>query len=304
MKPIPILIASALVATAAGAGTSLFLSDDGRGRVDAGGPEETEGSLQVALDRLEGTLERIAARQDELDRELAAETLATPNAPAPSVEVSPEDIERAVARWLEANGSPELAGPAPEADDDPMAAMDTSELLELLIANGSGDQRLWQSVRDAGRMDEVLAAFEETCEMDPNNPDLRVELAGAYIQKIFEVGSGPLAGVYGQKADEAFARALELDETHWDARFGKAIALSNWPAFLGKTGEAIHHLEVLTEQQQGQPKEARFGDTYLFLGNMYQRTGETEKALEAWRKGLALFPGRDDLAEQIRLNEG
>ena len=132
---------------------------------------------------------------------------------------------------------------------------------------------------------------------------MHTALADAYLQKVFDLGPGPLQALYSQKTDAAFDRALELDDGHWEARFGKALALSNWPSFQGKSGEAIHNFEVLLEQQETRPVEDRFEDTYFFLGNMYREAGDADKAMDVWRKGRDLFPGSERLAEQIATGE-
>ena len=81
------------------------------------------------------------------------------------------------------------------------------------------------------------------------------------------------------------------------------MALSNWPEFLGKTGEAIRQFETLVAQQEEQTAKPHFAQTYFILGNMHQRKGDSQTALEVWRRGLALFPDDEDLREQIRVNE-
>lgn len=272
-------------------------------------PESTPVASDAdGLQRLANTLASIEERQARLERSLA-EMEALP-APSPAREAAgTDDVERIVAAWMEENVGGSAAAPEPSAVEmqlaNSVAAAPLERLIDMLLDDDSfseiEQQDMWQKVRDVGRMDEVMAELEERCELEPNNPDLRVDLAEAYIQKIFDVGNGPLAGVYGSKADEAYDRALELDPTHWDARFNKAVALSNWPAFLGKTGEAIQNFEILIAQQKDQPQEPQFAQTYLFLGNMYQQTGDAEKALQAWRSGAELFPQDEALLEQLRL---
>jgi tetratricopeptide (TPR) repeat protein len=214
-------------------------------------------------------------------------------------------IDEAVARWMAEHA---LAGSTESTEDHDgllaggVAEGSVEDLLDLLLngeLDGIATQELWQQLRDEGRLDEVIAEFERRAELNPLDPDLQKDLGNAYLQKIFEVGNGPLAGVFGTKADEAFDRALELDENHWEARLTKAIALSNWPAFTGKTGEAIRNFEILVEQQQNQPASPHFAQTYYFLGNMYQQTGNQAKALEIWQQGLGRYPDSEMLRQQL-----
>lgn len=263
---------------------------------------------QVAA--LERALGELRTRVVALDQRLAAQPLASPAQPAARApELSQEALEAAVAAVLarqEGGAARSLARTEQRERVEGIGAAPIADLMEMLRDGNQGSfegQELWQAIRDAGRMDDVLAEFERLAEASPRNPDLQAELGEAYIQKIFEVGGGPLAGKYGNLADQAFDRALEADPEHWEARFQKAVALSNWPEFMGKMGESLHQFETLVEQQERQAAKPQFAQTYFFLGNMYQRKGDAKAALDAWRRGLALFPDSEMLREQIRLNE-
>ena len=166
-------------------------------------------------------------------------------------------------------------------------------------------QALWSALGEKGLSDELVAMFEDRVEREPNDPDLRVELGSAYLQKVFEVGgSSPTAGMWAMKADAAFDAALALDENHWEARFSKAISYSFWPPALGMQNKAIAQFETLLQQQQSQPPSPQFAQTYYFLGNMYQQTGNPGKALQVWQQGLALYPGNDQLMAQLAAAQG
>jgi len=293
------LVTSFLVVTLAGSSSAAETRDDG-------GLAERLGRMQEALDSL-------ATQQGELARAVAERAPRQVEAAAPP-RVPVDEIDRAVARWMEENAArlaPEEAstrgavGSAAPALLAGIEHADVSDLIAALIHDGELDfqnNELWQALRDSGRIDDVLAEFERMAREDPTNPDLQVAVGGAYLQKLFGVGNSPLAGELASKADAAFDRALELDETHWGARFTKAVSLSNWPAFLGKSGEAIRQFEILLEQQAQQAPQPRFAQTYLFLGNMYLQTGKSDLALKTWREGLAAYPDSEFLLEQIASN--
>lgn len=274
--------------------------------------EGDTGSLALRAD-----LARLSARVDELLEEQARLSGAV-TAAAESTAAAPErsavgGVEEAVARWMEENAARLLAGAGlAAAGDEPGLAADPRDLskepLQAIIAHLTGldsiawgDDDYWQRLRDSGRIEEVVAEFERMAERDPANADLKVALGGAYLQQLFGVGNSPAAGTLAMKADQAFDEALELDDEHWEARFSKAVSLSNWPAFLGKTGEAIHQFEVLIGQQEQGTASPEHAQSYLFLGNLYQQTGETSKALEAWKQGLGRFPEHDELRRQVEL---
>lgn len=214
------------------------------------------------------------------------------------------DLDEAIRRVLADMGSVQ---PAETADSAEAAVREPVEdLLAQLFELEEGLEReeFWQRMRDEGRMDEVIAAFEARAEANPSNPDFQVDLGEAYLQKIQEVGNGPLAGVLATQADDAFNRALDVDPEHWNARFTKAIALSFWPKFTGKQGQAISELETLVAQQASANVEPHHVQSHLILGNLYQDSGQTEKAIAAWQAGLALFPQNEALIGQLQLASG
>jgi tetratricopeptide (TPR) repeat protein len=127
------------------------------------------------------------------------------------------------------------------------------------------------------------------------------QLGQAYIARIAEVGSSPLAGKYALAADQAFDRALTTDPEHLSARFHKAVALSFWPPVFGKQGAAIAQFEQLVGRQARLTARPSFAETHLLLGNLYEQTGQREKAIAAWQQGATLFPGHTGLAQQLEL---
>ena len=77
------------------------------------------------------------------------------------------------------------------------------------------------------------------------------------------------------------------------------MALSFWPANFGKQPESIQQFETLIQQQQHLPPSNDHAQSHFFLGNLYQQTGRPDMALAAWKRGLDLFPGNEQLAAQI-----
>ncbi|MCC7013857.1 MAG: hypothetical protein IT454_14970 [Planctomycetes bacterium] len=223
-----------------------------------------------------------------------------------STPTSAGEIEAAVAEWMAKHGD-KLAAPEAEAEKDPRKAAQEktraiADALAALIDPNTSDSeraRLWKELGKAGLLDAVLAEFEKRAERDPNDADKQSELGSAYLQKLFTVG--PMEqGVWATKADKAFDAALTLDDQHWDARFSKAVSLSFWPALFGKKQEAIDNFEVLVQQQAKLPSDARYAQTHLWLGNMYDERGEKDKAVAAWRAGLELYPDDEALKKKVQ----
>lgn len=254
-------------------------------------------------------LDALAERNARVERELELLRQAIDSRSPVQTDVDPAALDGAVARFFAAQhaaGSPDqLASHAAPAAPEKRFADAKSAVLELVAAGGFDEQQaLWKEIREAGLLDEVVAEYEARAESDPKNPELKVDLGQAYLQKIFEAGQGPEAGKWAMKADKAFDGALALDANHWEARFTKATSLSFWPPLFGKQGEAIHHFEILVEQQAGQASQPQFVQTHLALGNLYQQSGQLEKAKAAWQQGLALFPGDAELAKKLEMASG
>ncbi len=224
-----------------------------------------------------------------------------------STRVPEGEIEAAVARAVAAHrDAAASAGETPQAPSsasksaaEPAFDMQ-SAFRDLTVPGLSREERLakWKEIAEAGKLDEMVALFEQYAKDHPESPMAHVDLGGAYLQKVFKAGNGPEAGIWATKADKAFDAALSVDDHCWDARFSKAVSLSFWPPVFGKQSEAIKNFEVLTEQQ-GQGSEPKYAQTWLLLGNMYQQTGRMDQALATWKHGLELFPGNEALQSQI-----
>ena len=104
--------------------------------------------------------------------------------------------------------------------------------------------------------------------------------------------------------DAAYDKALELDSSHWRARFNKAVSYSFWPPITGKPAEAVEHFSTLMTQQEADPSPRHTGyvQTYLMLGNMYSQQGKATEAKEVWQRGLRFHPDNDELKAKASAN--
>jgi len=298
MKTVPQLVLTVVVSglTAVGAASLFAPTGAHASTAEGAATAATVAGLETSLAAVEAGQRELRASLDNLALRLAAG--------APRENAQPlEDLEGAVTRVLEQreaaarSGAALAAAAATSADqldlDDTIAA-----LLDPTLDSGAREA-LWQKVREAGLLDEVLAVYEARAKANPNDPTAQVELGEAYLQKIFEVGSGPMAGVWANKADGAFDAALALDDHNWDARFTKAVSLSFWPPIFGKQPDAIEHFQTLLSQQAGQPKNAQYAQTYLMLGNLYAQQGKSADAEAMWKQGLQQYPDNAALKEKF-----
>jgi tetratricopeptide (TPR) repeat protein len=247
---------------------------------------------------LERTLAGLRIEQQQLAARLAALPTA-PAVPDGAARAPSLDLDAAIAAYMAKEAA---ASPSEGTDGEPAADPEAAAIADRILSGQvQGDEldRLWHELRQEKRIDAVLAEIERQAALAPNNPDMQSELGKAYIQKLFDAGVGPMAAVWGEKADRAFDHALALDDAHWDARFQKAMALANWPEFMGKRNESLRQFETLIEQQERAAPEREHALTYYFLGNLYDQGGDREKALATWKRGAERFPTDGRLTRKL-----
>lgn len=281
----------AVLGTVVGVGAArLARPDDAAARGSSGPADGSLDELRAALDELRAEQAVLVQRVDALPAQAASA--------APSARVAVPDLDRAVADYM-ARHAPAGASAADDGGPSPDDVLMADRILAGEWDHGEV-QEIWKELRESGRIDAVLMEIERQAALEPGNPDLQNELGKAYLQKLFDVGIGPTAIQWGEKADHAFDRALEADDHHWEARFQKALALSNMPGFLGKQGESTKQFEILVRQQEAAgAAHAGHAMTYLFLGNLYDQAGEGDKARTTWERGAARFPASPELAAKL-----
>ena len=263
-------------------------------------PQTALASAPGELAELRTELQALAKRVDALQAEHATKLES-----AGGTRLSQSDIDAAVERALASRAE---SGPADAASASRAggagAKLDAPGAFAQLTdpaLSWEDRRKKWSEIAKAGLLDEVLALYEKQAADNPNDTKAQTALGNAYLNKLFNSPQGPEAGVWGTKADKAFDRALALDDHNWEARYVKAVSLSNWPAFLGKQPEAIANLETLVQQQSQGELRPEYAQTYLILGNLYKQTGKSDQALAMWQQGLALFPGNAEFQKQIQL---
>ena len=254
---------------------------------------------------------RVADLETELDllrdenRELRAQpepaTYQGPNRDADVADL----VAREVARYFEnlPAGATGVDAAASAADAEALATQLLDDSLRMLLdpaTDWDAGEAIWKELYEAGLMEDAIALLESEVERNPGDLDLKVELGNAYLKPIlFGEATGMDAGKWATKADAMYDAVLALNDHHWEARFSKAISLSFWPPIMGKQPEAIRNFEVLIDQQSGGPSQPQHVETYVLLGNLYQQSGQSEKATALWSQGLALFPNDPRLLEGL-----
>jgi tetratricopeptide (TPR) repeat protein len=289
MRPILALVA---ILVALGVAVLLFFGVSKAPQPQAAAPAPAPSDISDLRAELKALEQRVDAMQQATHLESGG-----------GARVSQSDVDAAVERALAAR-TPTESAPADGQAVVTLPKLDAQTAFAQLTdpaVSWEDRRKKWSELAKAGLLDEVLALYEKQAAENPNDTKAQTALGNAYLNKLFNSPQGPEAGIWGTKADKAFDKALALDDHNWEARYVKAVSLSNWPAFLGKQPEAIANLEILVQQQSQGPVQPHYAQTYLILGNLYKQTGSADKALAMWQQGLALFPDNADIQKQIQI---
>jgi len=197
---------------------------------------------------------------------------------------------------------------APPADDAKREAAKRklADLEYRLSADPANPTLLAEYVRTAalaGEHDAAIDRIKALVAEHPDNADLITWLGRAYLGKIRAVEKPLEKGRLAFTALGEFGKALEKDETHFEARWYRAVVRYHMPPFLGKIDESIQDLETMVEQSGGTAGDARYARVYTLLGRAYRKAGRTEDAKKAFDRGLALFPGDAGLTKEAGTGE-
>jgi tetratricopeptide (TPR) repeat protein len=159
-------------------------------------------------------------------------------------------------------------------------------------------QQAWQHLRESGKLDQAIVELERRAAAEPNSAAYPAAIGQACLHKAGTIQDVREQGVLGLKADASFEAALNNDSSNWEARFWKATAMSYWPPQLNKGKEVLEQFLELVRQQEAQPTQPQFAQTYVLLGEQYDKQGHPDYAAEIWQRGLTLFPSDSALQQK------
>ena len=247
-------------------------------------PPDERGASVAELDRYRADLQRAQDETALLRAELAAgkagaaeapETTPDPGAPTPET-VSDEKREAAKKRL------PDLEY---RLSADPTNPTLLAEFIDTAAA--------------AGEPDRAIERIKALVAKHPDNPDLITFLGRAYLAKVNTVKQPIQQGQLAFAAVGEFSKALEKDESHFDARWYRGVMNYYMPKFLNKTDESIKDLETLVEQGGGGAGDERYANVYRMLGAAYRKAGRAEDAKKTWERGHDLFPADEVLKKAV-----
>jgi tetratricopeptide (TPR) repeat protein len=178
----------------------------------------------------------------------------------------------------------------------------SSPALEILVSARTGypqKQATWKQLQDTHKLDQLIAELEQQTKRHPRSAVFPAVLGRAYLEKSSTLHEITDQGILAMQADQSFAAALSLDPSNWEARFTKAVAMSYWPPMLNKSQEVIDNFETLIQQQEAQPPQPQFAQTYAWLGDQYQKAGNEKQAQSVWQHGAELYPNDTTLRQKL-----
>jgi tetratricopeptide (TPR) repeat protein len=181
-----------------------------------------------------------------------------------------------------------------------------SQAIDILVsplASFQQKQVAWKQLRGAGELDQAIESLKHDAANNPISAEYPAALGEAELQKANAIsqsgGNINEMGILGMQADQSFDAALKIDPANWDAQFSKAAAMSYWPAELNKSDEVIQRFSSLIDQQETMTPQPEFAQTFVLLGNEYQKLGQPDKAQATWQLGLTKFPSDPTLQKRI-----
>ena len=244
-------------------------------------PPDEKGLSVAELDQYRADLERARDETALLRAELAAgkagsaaeapETTSNPASPVP--DTMPDEKREAAKKLL-----PDLEYRLSADPTNPTLLADYIE-----------------TAATAGEHDRAIERIKAMVAKHPDNPDLLTFLGRAYLAKVNAVKLSIKQGQLAFAAIGEFSKALEKDESHFDARWYRGVMNYYMPEFLNKTGESIKDLETLVEQGGGGAGDDRYARVYRMLGAAYRKADRVEDAKKTWERGHELFPADEAL---------
>jgi tetratricopeptide (TPR) repeat protein len=180
-----------------------------------------------------------------------------------------------------------------------------SRAINTLVSKQSSfqeKQAALKQLQDAGELDQAIAALKAGMANNPNDAAYPAALGEAYIYKLVtakESGNYNETAILALQADQNFDAALKVDPSHWDAQYNKAASMAYWPPEMNKGPEVIQRLSSLIDQQEAMPPQPQFAQTYVLLGEQYQKAGKPDYAVQTWKLGAARFPNNATLRKKI-----
>lgn len=226
-------------------------------------------------------------------------TITESTTPAEVVSANPTPATRRDRAPVVSVITPQSSDANPPPLDEATIFRQTLDLLVSPQASFEQKQAAWQQLRQDGKLDRAIAELEQAATNHPTVAEYPAALGQAYLHKCATSPDVRDQGILAMKADQIFDAALALDPANWEAGFFKASSLSYWPKELNKGTEVIQRFTQLIEQQEATAAQPHFAQSYVWLGEQYQKAGRADYAQQVWQRGAALFPADSALQKKL-----
>ena len=197
-----------------------------------------------------------------------------------------------------------ITTPAPAKSDADIAF---GKLVDKLIStnlSAADKHALFEQLRKDHQLDQAIAALQQRAAADPTNPEIPTTIGEAMLNKLRDLhDSGDTdtsdLGILAMQADQNFNAALKIDPSNYEAQLVKSISMTYWPADPTRDAQVVQTLTGLIDQQESMTPDPGFAQTYIYLGNEYQKIGQPDKAAATWQLGLAKFPNDPTLQQKL-----
>jgi tetratricopeptide (TPR) repeat protein len=203
------------------------------------------------------------------------------------------------------SGRASVAAPVVSAAKPDDAANPIRKAVDALLSAKSAAEKheLFQQLIKSGQMDQAIAELKQRAAENPNDAEIPTTIGEAQLNQVRALkeagGDVNQMGILAMQADQSFNAALKIDPNNWEANFVKAASMYYWPADAARDNDVVQRLSNLIDQQETMASQPQFVQTYVVLGNEYQKIGQPEKAVATWQLGLTKFPNDPTLLEKI-----
>ena len=146
-------------------------------------------------------------------------------------------------------------------------------------------------------------AFLEELANDRQDPALRLELSLAYVDSIPSCGGLAAIVCKGSRAKKSLDQLDSLLAEHpesWLTLYARGTNHLHWPRALRHSDDAAKDFERCIEiQSQAGITRPYHLRAWIGLGQAYAKAGRFDAAQDAWRRGLEVFPGAEELQEHL-----
>jgi tetratricopeptide (TPR) repeat protein len=233
----------------------------------------------------------------------ATDTAAPQPAPAPAPVTAAPAIPAAA------------SAPAPVANTNAAPAKSEADiafgkLMDKLIStnlSAADKHALFEQLRKNHQLDQAIATLQQLEAANPTNPEIPTTIGEAQLNKIRELhDSGDTdtsdLGILAMQADQNFNAALKIDPSNYEAQLVKSISMTYWPADPTRDAQVVQTFTSLIDQQESMPANPDFAQTYIYLGNEYQKIGQPAQAMATWQLGIQKYPDNTILQQKIAGN--